>query len=61
MLYRKMPKNGDMLSILGFGCMRLPVARDGRIDEFALFDRALSDADVGNLYQAALEEIRQPE
>jgi uncharacterized protein len=32
MLYRKMPKNGDELSILGFGCMRLPV-KDGRIDE----------------------------
>lgn len=24
MLYRKMPKTGDQLSILGFGCMRLP-------------------------------------
>ena len=24
MLYREMPKNGDNLSILGFGCMRLP-------------------------------------
>ncbi len=32
MLYRTMPKTGDRLSILGFGCMRLPVA-DGRIDE----------------------------
>jgi len=32
MLYRKMPKNGDELSILGFGCMRLPVS-EGRIDE----------------------------
>ena len=32
MQYRKMPKNGDALSILGFGCMRLPT-RDGRIDE----------------------------
>ena len=32
MLYRKVPKNGDELSILGFGCMRLPV-KDGRIDE----------------------------
>jgi uncharacterized protein len=32
MLYRKMPKNGDELSILGFGCMRLPVT-DGKIDE----------------------------
>jgi predicted aldo/keto reductase-like oxidoreductase len=28
-----MPKNGDELSILGFGCMRLPVKEDGSIDE----------------------------
>jgi hypothetical protein len=34
---------------------------DGRIDEVALFDWALSDGDVRDLYQAALEEIRQPE
>ncbi len=33
MLYRKMPKNRDELSILGFGCMRLPVKEDGSIDE----------------------------
>ena len=33
MFYRKMPKNGDELSILGFGCMRLPVKEDGTIDE----------------------------
>jgi uncharacterized protein len=33
MLYRKMPKNGDELSILGFGCMRLPLKEDGSIDE----------------------------
>ncbi|MFZ1897277.1 aldo/keto reductase [Methanoregula sp.] len=33
MLYRKMPKTGDELSILGFGCMRLPVKADGSIDE----------------------------
>jgi uncharacterized protein len=32
MLYRKMPKNGDELSILGFGCMRLPTLA-GQIDE----------------------------
>jgi uncharacterized protein len=31
-LYRKMPQNGDELSILGFGCMRLPT-KDGKIDE----------------------------
>jgi predicted aldo/keto reductase-like oxidoreductase len=33
MLYRKVPKNGDELSILGFGCIRLPVKEDGTIDE----------------------------
>ncbi|RPJ74877.1 MAG: aldo/keto reductase, partial [Alphaproteobacteria bacterium] len=33
MLYRKVPKNGDELSILGFGCMRLPIKEDGKIDE----------------------------
>ncbi|WP_342303732.1 aldo/keto reductase [Methanolobus sp. ZRKC5] len=33
MLYRKMPKSGDELSILGFGAMRLPVREDGSIDE----------------------------
>ncbi len=32
MLYRTMPKNGDQLSALGFGCMRLPM-QDGHIDE----------------------------
>jgi uncharacterized protein len=31
MQYRTIPKNGDKLSILGFGCMRLPI-KDGRID-----------------------------
>ncbi|HTY53358.1 MAG TPA: aldo/keto reductase [Methanomicrobiales archaeon] len=33
MLYRKIPKTGDELSILGFGCMRLAVKADGSIDE----------------------------
>ncbi|WP_419785546.1 aldo/keto reductase [Pseudodesulfovibrio sp.] len=37
MLYRTMPKNGDKLSALGFGCMRLPMT-DGHIDE----DRAIA-------------------
>ncbi len=32
MLYRKMPKSGDELSILGFGCMRLPM-KDRQVDE----------------------------
>ena len=25
MLYREVPKNGDKLSVLGYGCMRLPL------------------------------------
>jgi len=33
MLYRRIPKNNDELSILGFGCMRLPVTKEGQIDE----------------------------
>ena len=32
MLYRQVPKTGEELSILGFGCMRLPM-KLGRIDE----------------------------
>ena len=32
MLYRRMDSTGDELSILGFGCMRLP-QKSGRIDE----------------------------
>ena len=31
MRYRKMPKNEDELSILGFGCMRLPMLEGGEI------------------------------
>lgn len=37
MLYRKVPKTGDKLSILGFGYMRLPKKEAGGIDE----DRAI--------------------
>jgi uncharacterized protein len=33
MLYRNVPKTGDSLSILGFGCMRLPSTRTGGVDE----------------------------
>ena len=32
MLYREVPKNGDKLSVLGYGLMRLPV-RMGSINE----------------------------
>ncbi len=33
MLYRKMQKAAPELSILGFGCMRLPLRESGQIDE----------------------------
>ena len=33
MLYRKVPKTGEELSILGFGFMRLPQKKSGGIDE----------------------------
>ena len=33
MLYRKISEAGDELSVLGFGCMRLPIKEDGTIDE----------------------------
>jgi uncharacterized protein len=49
MLYRKMPQNGDELSILGFGCMRLPV-KDGRIDEDAAVSQIRYAIDHGVNY-----------
>jgi hypothetical protein len=36
MLYRNVPKTGDALSILGFGCMRLPGSRGGVDEERAI-------------------------
>jgi predicted aldo/keto reductase-like oxidoreductase len=33
MHYRKVPKTGEELSILGFGAMRFPTTEDGEIDE----------------------------
>lgn len=63
MLYRKMPKNGEELSILGFGCMRLPV-RDGRIDESRAIaqiryavDRGVNYVDTAWPYHAGESEL----
>ena len=33
MLYRKNIKNGQDISALGFGVMRLPLTQDGHIDK----------------------------
>ena len=50
MLYRKMPKNGDELSILGFGCMRLPATKGGKIDVQRATDQIRSAIDRGVNY-----------
>ena len=50
MRYRHGPKNGDRLSILGFGCMRLPTLKDGRIDEKRAVDQIRGAVDRGVNY-----------
>jgi predicted aldo/keto reductase-like oxidoreductase len=51
MLYRKVPKTGDELSILGFGCMRLPAhANGGGIDEERAIRQLRSAIDHGVNY-----------
>jgi predicted aldo/keto reductase-like oxidoreductase len=63
MLYRRMPEAGDELSILGFGCMRLPV-KDGTIDEleairliqFAI-DQGVNYVDTAWPYHAGQSEV----
>ena len=36
MQYRTVPKNGDKLSVLGFGCMRLPLKGENIDEERAI-------------------------
>jgi len=50
MLHRTMPKNGDQLSILGFGCMRLPVEQSGAIDQERAIRQIRSAVDRGVNY-----------
>ena len=49
MQYRKVPKNNDELSALGFGCMRLPL-KDGGIDEERAIRQIRSAVDRGVNY-----------
>ncbi|MBN1333585.1 MAG: aldo/keto reductase [Synergistales bacterium] len=49
MLYRKMPRSGDRLSILGFGCMRLSL-KNGEIDEERAIRQIRSAIDGGVNY-----------
>jgi predicted aldo/keto reductase-like oxidoreductase len=61
---KKNPKNGDELSILGFGCMRLPVKDDDSIDEqratkqvrFAI-DRGVNYVDTSWPYHMEQREL----
>ncbi|MDJ0783959.1 MAG: aldo/keto reductase [Desulfosarcinaceae bacterium] len=50
MRYRKMPKNGDELSILGFGAMRLPLREDRSIDEVRAIAQIRDAIDQGVNY-----------
>jgi uncharacterized protein len=63
MLYRKMPKSGDNLSLLGFGCMRLPTKR-GKVDEQKAvelirysIDRGVNYADTAWPYHGGQSEV----
>lgn len=50
MQYRKLPKNGERLSVLGFGCMRLPVTKDMKIDEMRAINQIRNAIDQGVNY-----------
>ena len=53
MLYREVPKNGDKLSVLGYGCMRFPV-RMNTINEKLAERQILHAMDRGvNYYDTA--------
>lgn len=63
MLYRTMPKSGDKLSALGFGCMRLPQVQGGVIDESKAIsqirhaiDRGVNYLDTAWPYHGGLSE-----
>ncbi|MCP3941742.1 MAG: aldo/keto reductase [Desulfobacteraceae bacterium] len=50
MLYRRMPKIEEALSVLGFGCMRLPVNRDHSLDKPRAIEQIRYAADHGVNY-----------
>ena len=53
MLYREVPKNGDQLSVLGYGCMRFPT-RFGGINEKLAEEQMMQALDRGvNYYDTA--------
>lgn len=50
MLYRKIPGTGQSLSILGFGCMRLPIEKNGAIDRKRAIEQIRFAVDNGVNY-----------
>ena len=63
MLYREMPKTGDKLSILGFGCMRLPGGQMSPNEEESIkqirssIDRGINYVDTAWPYHGGKSEI----
>src|ERR1035437_4639359 len=57
MLYRQAGKTGEVLSILGFGCMRLPIRSDGVC--WSIFSIEVSGS--GNMLDSILCCIDKPE
>mgnify|MGYP001812083451 CR=1 FL=1 len=50
MHYRKIPQNEDQLSILGYGCMRFPMAEDGKVLEDKAIEQVRYAIDRGVNY-----------
>jgi hypothetical protein len=60
MLYRKIEKNGDELSVLGFGAMRLPT-KNGRTDEKRATEQIRYAIDHGvNYIDTAIAYMNEP-
>jgi predicted aldo/keto reductase-like oxidoreductase len=63
MLYRKMPKTGDNLSVLGFGCMRLPGGQMNANEKEAInqiryaIDRGINYLDTAWPYHGGKSEV----
>lgn len=50
MLYRTMPKIDEKLSVLGFGCMRLPATKEGLVDKPRAIEQIRYAVDQGVNY-----------
>jgi predicted aldo/keto reductase-like oxidoreductase len=50
MLYRQIPSSGELLPVLGMGCMRLPQTPEGRVDDGAAIALIRAAIDGGASY-----------